>query len=263
MIDLHSHVLPDLDDGAQHLEDSLALAREAVDSGVTVLYATPHHRNGVYNNEKEDIIQCVDYLQQQLDAQGISVQILPGQEIHVYGEIVEDIKQDRILTYNNEGKYILLELPYDQVPSSIERILYEIQLLGITPIIPHPERNQAIRKHPGRLYDMVKRGALTQLTAASILGKFGRDVQRFSLQCIEHNLSHLIASDAHRAGRRGIVIAEAYRFIEKQYGAYVSQQLKRNADTIHQGEDVYVDPPERIERKKKSKFFSLFRGRRS
>jgi protein-tyrosine phosphatase len=250
MIDIHCHILPGVDDGAQTVEDSIALAQEAVDNGITTIIATPHHRNGIYTNEKLNVLQKVDELQMKLDERNISLKILPGQEVHVYGEILEDLSNKQLLTLNHTQKYILLELPYDHIPRFMDQLIFDIQMLGIVPIIPHPERNAKLREHPELLYKMVKRGALSQVTAASLLGKFGKEPQKFSLQCIEHHMCHLIASDAHRAGKRGVILREAYDAIEKKLGSSISSQFERNAEKVAEGKEFYVDPPEKIEKKR-------------
>ncbi|GGK34060.1 tyrosine protein phosphatase [Caldalkalibacillus thermarum] len=259
MIDLHSHILPGVDDGAQSLTDSFALAKEAVNNGITTLFATPHHLNGVYTNHKQDVLDLVDYLQAEIDKQGIPLTILPGQEVHIYGEIVKDLQLNTLLTYNDQQKYLLLELPYDHVPAFVDRVIYEILLQGIIPIIPHPERNRKIREHPDLLYKMVKQGAMSQITAASLVGKFGFEVQKFSLQCVEHGLAHVIASDAHRAGKRGFYMQEAYQELDRQFGSQVVYEFKQTAERIAKGQEVYVEPPQRIQ--KKRSWFSFLKRR--
>jgi protein-tyrosine phosphatase len=250
LIDIHCHILPGVDDGPETLDDSIALAQEAVSNGMTTIIATPHHRNGVYINEKDTVVKQVDQLQLELDSRNIFLKILPSQEIRVYAELIDDLKNHQLLTLDEKYKYILLELPYDQVPINMNQLIYEIQLLGLIPIIPHPERNLQLREQPNLLYQMLKIGALSQLTAASMIGKFGKEVQKCSIQCIEHNLCHFIASDAHKAGKRGIYLKEAYDFITKKFGSGLSYQLKENAEKVVDGLDIYVDPPYKIERKK-------------
>jgi protein-tyrosine phosphatase len=248
LIDLHCHILPGVDDGAQTLEDSLAMAREAVANDIKTIIATPHHYNGIYMNHKEEVVKKVEELQHELDKENIPLSILPGQEVHLYAELVNDLKNKNLLTLND--KYMLLELPYNQIPQMTVQMIYEIQLQGIVPIIPHPERNVTLREHPNLLYQMIKRGALSQITAASITGKFGREIQKFSLQCIEHNLCHFISSDAHRAsGKRSFYLKEAYSVITKEFGLSIAEQFIRNAKMVIEGADIGVESPYKIEKK--------------
>ncbi|GAA0367776.1 tyrosine-protein phosphatase [Bacillus horti] len=249
MIDIHSHILYGVDDGPRTLGESLELAAEATANGIRQIIATPHHKNGVYDNPKQSVLELVEEFQRELDRQQIPLTVYPGQEVHVYDSILEDIHNHELLTLDKHHKYLLLELPNDSVPPFMEELLYDIQLLGVTPIIPHPERNVAIRKRPSMLYQMIRKGALAQITAASVVGKFGKGIQKFSFQCIEHNLCHMIASDAHKAGKRGFHLQDAYKVIRKKFGIDVEHQLLRNTEWMMNGVDMYVNPPQKIERK--------------
>lgn len=258
LVDIHTHILPEIDDGAETVADSIQLAKEAVAQGITRIVATPHHQNGVYNNQKEDVLSYIAALQEEFDRRKINITLLAGQEIQVYGECTRDLQEGKLLTINNSGKYLLLELPYDHVPTSIHNMIYEIQLLGVTPIIPHPERNVTLRRNPALLYRMIDRGALSQLTAASILGKFGKEVQAFSYQCIEHSISHMIASDAHRPVKRGILLREAYEHMTRRYDIDLTNEMIENVNRVVEGKNLFVDQPERPGKKKK-KFFTFWK----
>ncbi|WP_025025723.1 tyrosine-protein phosphatase [Caldalkalibacillus mannanilyticus] len=250
MIDFHCHLLPGLDDGAQSIDESLALAQAAVEDGISRVVVTPHHQNGVFVNEKKKVIEETEKLQQILNEHKIPLQLFSGQEIRVYPEIIEDLKNDRLLSVDRNNKYILLELPSNEIPAYMDRIIYEILLLGIIPIIPHPERNTMIRKNPRLFYKMIEKGALSQLTAASVAGEFGREVQKFSYLCLEHQLSHFIASDAHNVTSRSFQLTRAYQHVEKKYGFDFVSRLQRNAELMVDGIEFYVDPPIKIESKK-------------
>jgi protein-tyrosine phosphatase len=245
---MHCHILPDTDDGAQSIEDSIAMAKEAVANGIKTIIATPHHFNGIYTNHKEEVYRRVEEFQLELDKLNIPLVILPGQEIHIYSELVSDLRNNRLITHHN--KYMLLELPNNEVPHVTTQMIYEIQLQGIAPIIPHPERNDKIREHPNLLYQMVKKGALSQITAGSIIGKFGKEVQKFTFQCIESNLCHLVSSDAHRSsGKRSFYLSEAYSLIAKEFSLSTAEQLKLNAKMVSEGFDIVMDTPCKIESK--------------
>ena len=197
MIDIHCHILPGIDDGAKTMEDSLAMAAQAVQQGITKIIATPHHKNGKYENRKQDILPKVAELNKVLKEKGIPLDILPGQEPRIYGELVEDYQKGEIVTLNDGNQYVFLELPSAHVPRYTGKLLYDIQSEGLTPIIVHPERNQELIQNPDLLYEFVKNGTLTQVTAASMAGDFGKKIKKFSHQLIEANLTHFIASDAH------------------------------------------------------------------
>ncbi len=250
MIDLHTHILPAIDDGSKDWDESLEMVREGANDGIKTIVATPHHMNGVYKNERNEIIELMFQLNHLIKEEGLDVKVLPGQEIRVYEQFVADLKKGRLLTFNDRHKYVFLEFPYDRVPVGADQLIFDIQLAGYVPIIPHPERNHDLRDNPIKLYNLVKRGALTQLTAGSLLGLFGKEAKSFSEEIIEYNLAHMIASDAHHVGKRGVKLSEAYQSINKMFGSQIESYFKENANSIIEGRDIYTDPPYKIEHNK-------------
>lgn len=123
--------------------------------------------------------------------------MVPVQELRIYEELIEDFDNNEVLTINDSGTHMLIEFSSAHVPRYAEKLLYDLQMKGITPIIVHPERNKEFIENPTMLYEFVKRGALTQVTAGSVAGKAGKSVQKFSMQLIELHLTHFIASDVH------------------------------------------------------------------
>ncbi|MDP5274747.1 tyrosine-protein phosphatase [Chengkuizengella axinellae] len=255
MIDLHSHILPGLDDGAKDLEESKQLAKEAVKQGITKMIATPHHRNGSYYNSREEILTAVERLNEELDLENIQLEICPGQETRIYGEMVQDVKQGELLTLNDDDKYIFVELPSNHVPRYTNQLLFDMQLIGLKPIIVHPERNQELIEHPEILYKLVKNGALTQVTAASVIGKFGKKIQKFSNQLIENHQTHFIASDVHHVTRRGFYLKEACEYINQEFGSNWRDLLLDNSQRLIDGKMIHYQEPQRIKRKK---IFGIF-----
>lgn len=255
LIDLHSHILPGIDDGAKTDEDSLKMARAAVEEGITAIVATPHHHNGRYMNTKSSILDKVNELNLLLTNHNIPLNILPGQESRIYGEILPDYEAGEVLTLNDTKKYLFIELPSSQVPHFTDQLLFDIQLKGLTPIIVHPERNARLIEEPELLYNFVKKGALTQVTASSITGEFGKKIKKFSMQLLEANLTHVIASDAHNTGSRGFRMQEAFSLVDKQYGMDMSYMLRENAQLIIDGKTTYRDQPQQIAKKK---FLGIF-----
>jgi protein-tyrosine phosphatase len=254
MIDIHCHILPGLDDGAKDLNDSIEMARAAVAEGITTIIATPHF-NGKYENTKEVILEKVKQLNDELKQDNIPLTILPGQEPRIYGEILVDYELDKILTLNNSGNYLFIELPSNQVPRYTEQLIYDIQVAGMQPIIVHPERNSELVERPEKLYELVKNGASTQVTASSLVGYFGKSIQKFSQQIIEANMAHFIASDAHNITNRNFKMSKAMNFIEETYGLDQVYYFTENAEILVAGQMIYREIPEPIKRKK---FFGLF-----
>ncbi|GEN36012.1 MULTISPECIES: tyrosine-protein phosphatase [Aneurinibacillus] len=260
-VDIHNHILWGLDDGAQTPEDTLALAKDAVQNGITHVIATPHHRDGKYDNPASVILQRVDEANRLLEDNKIPLTILPGMELHLYGEIVQDFQaaHQTLITLNQTQLYVLIELPYDHVPAYTQRLLFDLQVEGYVPIIAHPERNHDIRERPSILHRMVEKGALAQLTAASVAGEFSSKYQGISRKLIEHNLIHFIASDAHNIARRGFALKAAYEWIDRKLGGQYTDFFKENARLLVSGQDIAVPAPRPFDRKKKrQKFLGLF-----
>lgn len=254
MIDLHCHILAGIDDGAQTMEDSIEMARTAVNEGIDTIIATPHHKNGRYENTKLEIIEITAELNKVLKEENIPLTVLPGQEPAIHGEFLKGISLEEVSTLNNT-QYIFIELPAGHVPRYTEKLFYDLQVEGKIPVIVHPERNQEIIERPEILYQLVKNGALSQLTASSICGKFGKKIKSFSEQLIEANLVHFIASDAHNTNKRGFHLVHAYDNIDTRYGVNMVYFFKENAELLVQDQNVYKDVPQRV---KKKKFLGLF-----
>lgn len=255
MIDIHCHILPDVDDGPETQEESLKMARAAVIEGISTIIATPHHKNGEYENTRDEIIRKTRELNELLKKEQLPLHVLPGQETRINGGFIEDYEQGKLLPLNKETKYIFVELPFRNVPRYTEQLLFEIQLKGLVPIIVHPERNLAILERPEMLYHYVVKGALTQITAASIAGYFGSKIKKFTGQLIENNLVHFVASDAHNTTSRSFKMKEAYDVIEKNFGSAMVSILKENAELLVENKNICKEPPERI---KKKRFFGIF-----
>lgn len=256
MIDIHCHILPGVDDGARTLDESIEMARVAAQQGIHTIVATPHHRNNQFENNGLDIIERVNELNIILQNEKVPVEILPGQETRIYGDIGEGIELKEILPVNMNTPYILIELPTSNVPKYTKKLLYDLQIEGYTPVIVHPERNSELLNKPDILYDLVKSGVLTQLTAASLVGKFGKKIRGFSHEILQANLTHFLASDAHNVVSRGFVMQEALLEIEESYGEELIYDFLENAKKMVSGETIIGEVPEKIVRKK---LFGLFR----
>ncbi|CAH0194872.1 Tyrosine-protein phosphatase YwqE [Peribacillus sp. Bi96] len=237
MIDIHSHILPEVDDGAGNIQDSIEMARKAVEQGITDIIATPHYIKGKYENDKEKVEEETRKLNQVLDEMEIPLKVWPGQEIRISDELMDDYDNNKIMGLN-DSRYILLELPSNHVPRYTERLIYDLQMKRMTPIIAHPERNLEIIKNPQLLKELIWKGAYSQITAGSITGKFGWRTKRFSKFLVHSGLSHFIASDAHNVGNRGFQIREANKIIEKNFDKEAVNGFKENAENVLYGKRV-------------------------
>ncbi|WP_232522825.1 tyrosine-protein phosphatase [Peribacillus simplex] len=225
------------------MEESFNMAKKAVEAGITHLFATPHHLNEKYVNVKSDIMDRVVRLNESFQQENIPLTIHPGQEVRIHRDIFTSLEKEEILTLDDNGMYLLLELPSGKVPTYTQEVIYELLLKGITPIIVHPERNKELIRNHKLLFELVQEGALTQLTSGSIIGLFGKSVQSFSKKIIEHNLAHFVATDAHNIGTRGLSLQQAYETITKAYGIQRTFNFKENAEQLIKGQSPSVEKP--------------------
>lgn len=254
MIDIHSHILPDVDDGAESEQDSLDMAQQALEEGIDTIVATPHYKNGRWDNMRLDIEAKVRALNWFFEEKGVPLQVLPGQETRIHGEMIEGLEKEQILPINHSS-YVFVEFPSDSVPRFTSQLLYDLQLKGYKPVIVHPERNSYLRENPGVLHNFVKQGAYAQLTAGSVTGNFGKSIKSFSEQLLEAKLIHLIASDAHNISRRSFHMKKAYERIGDLYGGDMGEAFMDNAYYVINDEPLFAEPPEKVKKKKR---FGLF-----
>lgn len=257
MIDLHCHILPGIDDGAQNMEESLAMAKLAVSEGITHILATPHHLNRTWINPKSQVLNLVDQVQDELDRAGIDLTLFPGQEVRINGELKQHIQSNEICFVDEFDKYIMVEFPTPSVPEYTERLFFELMSQGIRPVVVHPERNTAIQENPDLLYDLVDKGALSQLTAGSYVGALGSDLERFSRDLIEADLVHLIASDAHNTSSRPFYMKEAFEKLTKEFDLSKAKDFDQVSRDLVNGDDILVASPSQVSKMRK-RFFGLF-----
>ncbi len=208
MIDLHSHILRGLDDGARTLDESLEIARAAVEDGTEVIAATPHVRDD-YPTDAGVMEYRVAELRHELAQAGIPLDARPGGEIAL--DWVSRLGVDELARFGLGGnpRYVLVETPYYGWPPGLADRLFALIAAGITPVLAHPERNAEVQARPGRLVPIVETGTLVQVTAASIDGRIGRRARETGLLLIDQGLAHMIASDAHHASVREVGMAVA------------------------------------------------------
>lgn len=209
MIDLHTHILPGVDDGVRTDEEALEFARVAVADGVTTIVATPHCREGFYLNERASVLENVARLRGLLRDAGIGIEVLPGAEVHVCPDLPQRIKDGRAPTLADNGKTLLLELSMSQYPVELENVVFQLRLAGAVVLFAHPERIRFFQDDVRRYEAVIRLGAFGQITTGSITGQFGEDAREFSEELLRRRLVHVIASDAHNVRGRPPVLREA------------------------------------------------------
>jgi protein-tyrosine phosphatase len=195
VIDLHCHILPGVDDGPVNLDFSVAMARAAEEAGIVVAVATPHVRSD-HANEPAEIEAGVRKLNSALAAEDVELRVLAGAEVSLQkaADLDDEVLSALCL---GSGKYLLVESPYRSIDIDLEGILRDLQARSFKPVLAHPERCPIFQRDPSRLARLVNGGVVCSITAASLAGRFGTTVRRFSLELLYDGLVHDVASDAH------------------------------------------------------------------
>jgi len=247
VIDLHTHILPGLDDGAGDMAQAVAMCRLAANDGTTTMVATPHMFDGVYNVDREQILHGVQRLAEALAQEGIKLQLLPGADVYAHAGLVDLLRSGKAMTVADGDKYLMVELSRDVLPPQTEEMLFSVQLMGITPILTHPERHPEIQKSISVLARLVRTGNLVQVTAASLTGRFGRRAEKCGWALMEKRLAHLVASDAHSLESRPPGLSQARREVQRLLGHEEAERIfEEFPRSIVAGKPVH--PPERAER---------------
>ncbi len=238
MIDIHTHLIPNVDDGADSLEETIKLAQAAIDEGIRHVVLTPHHNRYWVTNEKEKVLKLTKKVEKAINEADIPLTVSPGQEIRMNEEFSEDLFEDRYLSIDGKGKYYLVEFSWRVFPSFAKGYLQQMLDADIIPVIAHPERQQPFIENPNILRELIDMGCISQITATSIIGGYTEEIRQTALQMMEENLIHVIASDAHDTVARPYNLRAALTAISEKYGETYSQYLIRNAEKIYRGNEV-------------------------
>lgn len=240
MIDIHTHVLPGVDDGSQSMEESLELLAMAAESGVHTLVATPHcNIPGEYENYAgPELAELFARLDRERSKEGIPLRLCPGMEVFATPDLPDLLQSKRIWTINFT-KYFLMEFAFHEDPDFCRDILQNCRDLGFRPIIAHPERYFFVQDDPDLAYEWCTAGYGLQLNKGSILGRFGPEPQRTAELLLSHGLAACVASDAHNAIQRSTYMTELRDFMFQQLGeSYTRLLLEENPARILSGREL-------------------------
>ncbi|WP_457553844.1 tyrosine-protein phosphatase [Desulfobacula sp.] len=223
MIDTHSHILPAIDDGATDLSESISFVKTAAAQGVEIIFATPHACDGVFNCTKDKILQACTDLTGALREKGIFTKILPGAEVRVNHDLVTEYDNGNLLTLNNSGTWLLIELPSMFIAKAVCLMLRQLKERDVTPIIAHAERNLMILNTPSLIKEFIYNGAVIQITAASLTGDFGKFSLKAARAMVEMDQVFCLGSDIH-PGRK-YRMADAQKKLIKFAGRKKAEQI--------------------------------------
>ncbi len=223
-VDIHCHMLPGLDDGAVNLGVSLAMAEMAVADGIGTVIVTPHQLGNYSCNRGETIRAYASRFQRELDQRSIPLRVLPGADVRIEPDMIPGLQAGDVLSLADQRRYVLLELPHElYVP--LESVLSGLRSAGMVGILSHPERNQGILRDPQIVGGLIEAGCLMQVTAGSLVGSFGPEIQEFSEWLIQEGLVHFLATDAHGTTNRRPIISRAFHRAAELIGQEQAERL--------------------------------------
>lgn len=239
LVDLHSHILPGVDDGARDDSDALEMLRIAVEDGIETIVATPHSEFVT----PKDITTAVDRLNRLAAGDGIDIQIMAGCEVFIAPDLVEQVRQGRLVTLNGTA-YVLLELSLvADWPMYLQTTIYELQVAGLMPIIAHAERYPPVQQNLDILQDLITAGVVIQINSSSLLGRTGDRSQTTAEALVRRRMAHIIASDAHSPGRRAPRVRAALERASDLAGPQYAAGMQERAVQILHGEPVKLPDP--------------------
>jgi len=221
MVDIHCHILPGLDDGADTMETSIQMAEMAIADGVTHIVGTPH-ANSHFTFDPERNRKLRDELQA---AVGDRLTLATGCDFHLSFENLQDLEKNPQKYTINQKSYLLVEFADFAIPPSMDDTMHRLHLMGLSVIITHPERNAILRTKPERMYRWLHQGSYVQITAQSILGRFGSSAQKCAEQWLDEDRVHFVASDAHNLKSRPLQLRAAFDAVAERRGEDVAQAL--------------------------------------
>lgn len=233
-IDIHSHILPGVDDGSQSMEQSLVMLRQAVSNGIGKVILTPHNKAERRNVSVDGIRKRTDALQKAAMEDGIPVTLYTGMEISYRHGVVDLLEEGKLCTLAG-SQYVLVEFhPMEQF-NYIKSAVYEFVSCGYIPVLAHVERYECMASKLQNVSDVIDRGALIQVNASTVTGRMGYKGKQNVKKLLKERLVHFIATDAHDEENRGVYLNDCKKYLCKKFGEeYTAQLLYDNASRIIQ-----------------------------
>ena len=262
LIDIHTHIIPFIDDGAENWEYALELLKQGEKDGIVAAVATPHIlTENDYRIEKEIILKFLE-LKKRAKEQQLKMKLFLGSEIYAQPDMT---LTHRISTINNKKRYFLVEFPMTTIPRFVAEKFFSFIVEEKIPIIAHPERNLGFYNKPNLAYEFVQRGALLQINAPSILGKHGSKAKTIAYKLISKNLAHFVASDCHNPDHRSMALRESFNVVVSHWGEKMAKLLFfENPKKVITGEKIEpLEPSPIIEDFKKMSMWQKLKGFRA
>lgn len=248
MIDMHSHILPDIDDGSRNIEESIDMLKEAYQAGFTAVVATSHYYLGYYEVEEKERIELIEEIMNRIQDVAPKLQICKGSEIYVNSQMANWLAEHKASSINGT-KYVLFELPFQHQIQNLQDIIYSLLSHKFVPIIAHPERYEYVQKDPNILLNLIDLGVLFQSNFGSIIGQYGKTAKKTVTKLLQNNFVHFLGSDAHRHKSIYTKVPDA---IEELSQIISEDKIKKittiNPSLVLENKNIDIDIPIKIKK---------------
>lgn len=254
MIDFHSHILPNIDDGSKSIEETVQIVKEANKAGFNKIISTSHYIENTYEEEESKRKIWVDELNLILKEKNINIEIELGNEIYITSNIITLVQNKQASTIGK--KHILFELPFYDKVIGLENVIYDILEKQFVPIIAHPERYKIVQENPNIVYDWIEKGILLQANFGSIIGQYGNKARKTLQLLLTHNMIHFFGSDVHRENTIYLKMPEILKKLAQILDKEKIEELTYiNAKKVLDGQEISIDTPEKIKQNIWKKFY--------
>lgn len=255
---MHSHILPNIDDGARSIEETFQLIKEAEKAGFEAIVSTSHYMEGYYETDLPEREVWIEAIHQKLQERNSKIQLYLGNEIYLSDNIISLLEEEKASTINDTS-YVLFEMPLNVEPFNLYNMIYEMMQSRIVPILAHPERYTFVQEDPELIYDLIEKGVLMQANYASITGYYGKKAQMIVKKLLENNMIHFLGSDVHRAKTIYPKMPEILTQLEEIIGQEKLEELTTtNPKLALQNKRIEIEEPNKIELTLKEKLAMKF-----
>ena len=259
MIDFHSHILPNIDDGSRSIEETFNLIKEAERAGFESVVSTSHYMENYYETDVPEREVWVKAILENLKTKNINTNLYLGNEIY-FSENIINLLEKRKASTINDTSYVLFELPMNSEPMNLYDIVYEMLQYKLVPILAHPERYSYVQKDPDLIYDLIEKGVLMQANYGSIIGQYGEKAQIIVEKFLENNMIHFLGSDVHRPNT---IYPKIPRILEKIADIVGEEKLEEltttNPKLVLNNKKIDIDEPFDFKLTLKEKFIMNFK----
>lgn len=246
MIDVHTHIIPNIDDGSKSVEETFNLIKEAANAGFNKIISTSHYMEDYYESEVKERKAWIDALNQKIQEQNINVKLYLGNEIYLSSNIIKLLEEEKASTLNNTS-YVLFEMPLNSKPLELYDTLFEMLRCKLVPILAHPERYSFVQKDPELIYDLIEKGVLMQCNFGSFIGYYGTKAEIIAKQLLLKNMVHFLGSDVHKQESIYPKIPKILSEIKKIVGEDKLHELTEiNPELVLNNKKIEVDDPKHL-----------------